>query len=44
MSYQVLARKFRPQNFDDVMGQAHVTTPLRNAIRTGRILVYPATG
>ncbi len=37
MSYQVLARKFRPQNFDDVMGQAHVTTPLRNAIRTGRI-------
>ncbi|MFP8881787.1 MAG: DNA polymerase III subunit gamma/tau, partial [Myxococcota bacterium] len=37
MSYQVLARKFRPQNFDDVVGQAHVTTPLRNAIRTDRV-------
>ncbi len=37
MSYQVLARKWRPQTFDDVSGQAHVTTPLRNAIRTGRV-------
>src|SRR5262245_7546596 len=37
MSYQVLARKWRPQGFDDVRGQAHVTTPLRNAIRTGRV-------
>jgi len=37
MSYQVLARKFRPQNFDDVIGQSHVTTPLRNAIRMDRI-------
>ena len=37
MSYQVLARKWRPQAFDDVSGQAHVTTPLRNAIRTGRV-------
>ncbi len=37
MSYQVLARKWRPQSFDDVSGQAHVTTPLRNAIRTGRV-------
>ena len=37
MSYQVLARKWRPQNFDDVYGQAHVTTPLRNAIRSDRV-------
>ena len=37
MSYQVLARKWRPQTFDEVCGQAHVTTPLRNAIRTGRV-------
>ena len=37
MSYQVTARKWRPQSFDDVTGQAHVTTPLRNAIRSDRI-------
>jgi DNA polymerase-3 subunit gamma/tau len=37
MSYQVLARKWRPQGFDDVLGQAHVTTPLRNAIRSDRV-------
>ncbi len=37
MTYQVLARKWRPQSFDEVTGQAHVTTPLRNAIRSGRI-------
>ena len=37
MSYQVLARKWRPQNFDAVYGQAHVTTPLRNAIRSDRV-------
>ncbi|MFP8870282.1 MAG: AAA family ATPase, partial [Myxococcota bacterium] len=37
MSYQVIARKWRPQSFDDVIGQAHVTTPLRNAIRSDRI-------
>ena len=36
MSYQVIARKWRPQNFDQVTGQEHVTKPLRNAIRTGR--------
>jgi DNA polymerase-3 subunit gamma/tau len=36
-SYQVLARKWRPQTFDEVTGQTHVTTPLRNAIRSGRI-------
>jgi DNA polymerase-3 subunit gamma/tau len=37
MSYQVLARKWRPLTFDEVTGQGHVTTPLRNAIRSGRI-------
>ena len=37
MSYEVLARKWRPQGFDDVVGQAHVTAPLRNAIRSQRV-------
>ncbi|MGH0029760.1 MAG: DNA polymerase III subunit gamma/tau [Myxococcota bacterium] len=37
MTYQVLARKWRPQGFDDVTGQSHVTTPLRNAIRSDRV-------
>jgi len=37
VSYQVLARRWRPQGFDEVAGQGHVTTPLRNAIRTGRV-------
>ena len=37
MSYEVLARKWRPQGFDDVAGQAHVTAPLRNAIRSQRV-------
>jgi DNA polymerase-3 subunit gamma/tau len=37
VSYQVLARKWRPQDFDEVAGQAHVTTALRNAIRMDRV-------
>ena len=37
MSYQVLARKYRPQRFDDVVGQEVVTRTLRNAIASGRI-------
>jgi len=37
VSYEVLARKWRPQGFDEVVGQAHVTTPLRNAIRANRV-------
>ncbi len=37
MSYQVLARKWRPQRFDEVVGQKGVTQTLRNAIATGRI-------
>src|SRR5262250_1614412 len=37
MAYQVLARKWRPQRFDDVVGQEAVTRTLRNAITSGRI-------
>ena len=37
MSYLVLARKWRPRNFAEVIGQTHVTRTLANAIRTGRI-------
>src|SRR3954453_5635691 len=37
MSYQVLARKYRPQKFSDVIGQEHVTHTLMNAISQGRI-------
>jgi DNA polymerase-3 subunit gamma/tau len=37
MSYQVLARKYRPQRFEDVIGQRGVTETLRNAISSGRI-------
>jgi DNA polymerase-3 subunit gamma/tau len=37
MSYQVLARKWRPQRFDDVVGQQAVTRTLRNAITSKRI-------
>ena len=37
MSYQVLARKYRPQQFSEVIGQEHVTRTLRNAIEQQRI-------
>jgi len=37
MSYQVLARKYRPQKFSDVIGQEHVTRTLQNAIAQERI-------
>ncbi len=37
MSYQVLARKYRPQKFSEVIGQDHVTRTLQNAIEQGRI-------
>ena len=36
MSYQVLARKYRPQKFSEVIGQEHVTQTLKNAIEQGR--------
>ena len=35
--YLVLARRWRPQTFEDVIGQQHVTRTLQNAIRSGRI-------
>jgi DNA polymerase-3 subunit gamma/tau len=37
MSYVVLARKWRPQTFDDVVGQEHITTTLKNAIESDRL-------
>jgi DNA polymerase-3 subunit gamma/tau len=37
MSYLVLARKYRPQTFEDIVGQEHVTRTLQNAIRQGRL-------
>ena len=37
MGYLVLARKYRPQTFDEVVGQQHVTQTLRNAIRSDRV-------
>lgn len=37
MSYQVIARKWRPQNFEQLVGQDHITTTLRNSLRTGRL-------
>ena len=36
MSYTVLARKYRPQKFSEVIGQGHVTRTLQNAIEQGR--------
>jgi DNA polymerase III subunit gamma/tau len=45
MSYLVLARKWRPQSFEDVAGQSHITRTLQNAIRIGRIAhAYLFTG
>ena len=37
MSYMALYRKFRPDNFDDVKGQDHIVTTLKNQIKSGRI-------
>lgn len=37
MAYISLYRKYRPQTFEDVVGQEHVTTTLRNAISAGRV-------
>jgi len=37
MSYQVIARKYRPQRFEEVVGQEHVTQTLANAIQQNRI-------
>ena len=37
MSYKVLSRKWRPQKFDDVIGQNHITKTLQNAIQKNRV-------
>ena len=37
MAYQVIARKWRPQKFSDMVGQEHIAQTLRNAIMSGRI-------
>jgi DNA polymerase III subunit gamma/tau len=37
MSYTVIARRWRPKTFEDVIGQPHIVTTLRNAMRLGRI-------
>ena len=37
MNYQVLARKWRPQNFEEIIGQETVSRTLQNAIKSGRI-------
>ena len=37
MSYQVLARKWRPKDFEELIGQEHVSQTLLNGIRAGRI-------
>ena len=37
MSYTAMYRKFRPQNFDDVRGQEHIVTTLKNQIKANRI-------
>ncbi|MBL1294590.1 MAG: DNA polymerase III subunit gamma/tau [Thiotrichales bacterium] len=37
MSYQVLARKWRPRSFAELVGQTHVVTPLSNALKQDRV-------
>jgi DNA polymerase-3 subunit gamma/tau len=37
MSYQVIARKWRPQNFDQLVGQNHIAQTLQNALKNGRL-------
>ena len=37
MAYRVLARKYRPQRFDEVVRQEHITRTLSNAVAAGRL-------
>jgi len=37
VSYRVFARKYRPQTFEEVVGQEHITRTLQNAIKSGRV-------
>ena len=46
MAYQVLARKWRPKKFQDVIGQQHITRSLQNAIlrdKTGQAYIFTGT-
>ena len=45
MTYQTLYRRWRPQTFDEIVGQSHITNTLKNEILTGRIAhAYMFTG
>ncbi len=45
MNYQVISRKYRPQNFDEIIGQDHIRITLQNALKSGRIAhAYLFTG
>jgi len=45
MNYRVISRKYRPQRFDEIIGQAHICTTLQNAIGNNRIAhAYLFTG
>jgi predicted ATPase with chaperone activity len=37
MAYQTFALKYRPQTFDEIVGQDHVSTTLKNAVSEGRV-------
>ena len=37
MSYLVIARKWRPQKFEEIIGQVHITRVLQNAIKLNRV-------
>lgn len=37
MSYQVLARRWRPQKFEDVVGQGHIVTSIQNSLKEDRV-------
>ena len=39
MSYLVFARKWRPRNFDEVVGQDHITKTLKGAIRFNKLAI-----
>jgi len=37
MEYQIFARKYRPQQFDEIVGQEHIITTLKNALKQNRL-------
>lgn len=45
MAYKVIARRWRPKKFEDVVGQSHITTTIKNSIKSNRIAhAYLFTG